>query len=787
MFKNYLKTAIRSFLRYKGYTFLNLSGLIVGITCSLLLLLWVQDEWNMDKFHEKDSQLYQMMRNIHLSDGQIYSITAVPQPTKELLESKYPEVDQVAMISYPYDELWSHEEIMFREEGRYVSPEFLEIFSFPLQVGDAASALKDIHSIVISEEMARKYYGDTEFSSILGKTITRNNSTLFTITGIMNPIPGSSSLQFDWLIPDTEFISRNSWVESWFNGGMQIVFTLVEGASIEEFNEKTEQEININTNYDADERLFAQSYSSRYLYGDYDAGRPSGGRIDYVRMMLIVAIFILVIACVNFMNLATARSSRRSLEIGVRKVMGARKNSLVTQFFVESLSLATFATALAVLITYLVLPGFNDLTGKSMLLQFQAAEFWIMVFALILFTGFVAGSYPALMLSSFKTTNSLKGAVNKGGRAALFRKGLVVFQFAISILLIVGTIAVYRQLDFVMSKDLGMNENNMVYIPLEGETYNKFDAYKNELSNLANVQSVTSISGNPLSYGRSTSGVQWEGRGEDEEVEINVMNVSDDFISTMQMEILDGRDFSPEYGTDTLNYLVNEEAARIMGMENPVGEPLSVWGVDGQIVGLVKDFHMSSLHEPIAPLVIRYDASSAFIAFIRIDNNTREALAGIESVTRNINPSFPFRYEFLDVEYAEAYRNEQTISSVANIFAIVAIFISCLGLFGLSSFSAEVRTKEIGIRKVHGASVTQLVLLLSREYALLILIAAIIAIPLGAYFVSGWLDNFTFRVDVGWTMYLISGLLALIIAAVTVSFKSFQAANTNPVNTLKEE
>ena len=566
-----------------------------------------------------------------------------------------------------------------------------------------------------------------------------------------------------------------------------MAFTLKEGADVVAFSKKVEQEINNHTNNTADERLFLQKFSDRYLHATFTNGVNTGGRIDYVRILLLVAIFILVIACINFMNLATARSSQRAKEIGLRKVLGARRGKLGVQFLTESLLISFVSVVLAVLLVYLLLPWFNQLTGKVMALDFTNPQFWIVLIGITVITGFLSGSYPALLLPSFEITSSLKGTLKHSIGSTFIRKGLVVFQFAISILLIIGTVVVYRQMNYIMNKNLGLDRENLVFIEMEGETAKRFESYKIELLKIPEVQNVTSTSGNPLSYGRSSSSPSWEGKDPDQAVEMNILMVSTDFIETMDMEMMYGRGFSLDYGTDSANFIINEEAARIMGFENPVGSSLSVWGMNGQIIGMLKNFHMSSMYEPIAPLVIRYDPQNTFVAFIRIRGNTQDALLAIEQVTTDFNPSFPFTHKFLDLEYEQSYKNEMTISTLSNIFAVIAIFISCLGLFGLSSFSAEQRTKEIGIRKVLGASVGKLVLLLSKDFTQLILLSFIIAAPVSYYLTSGWLDKFVYKTELGLNVFIISGIAAILIGGFTVSFKSFQAASANPVDTLKEE
>ena len=789
MLKNYVKVALRNFFRQKGYTIINVSGLTVGVACSLLILLWVNDEVSVDRFHANGDNLYKVMRNMYQSEREIITTNAVPQPVKILLDEEYPEVDKVSLVGWDIDFMFQRDKRIFREQGKYVSPEFLEIFSYPLLAGDPKTALDDPTSVLISERLAIKYFGPnwSYGSGIIGETIRIDNRKDFTIQGVFANPPSQSSINFDWLISAQEYIDRNSWVESWYNGGFRMVFTLVPGSDIDQFAKKIEQEVNIHTNNEGNEPLIVQKYGDQYLYGNFENGVNAGGRISYVKIMSIVAVFILVIACINFMNLATARSTHRAKEIGLRKVMGARKGSLGAQFLTESVLISFVSVSLSVLIVYLLLPWFNELTGKGIFIDFSKPMTWIITLGIALLTGVLSGSYPALLLPTFNAIAAMKGTLKHSILSIILRKGLVVFQFAISILLIIGTVTVYKQMRYILSKNLGLDKENLVFVEMEGETSARFDTYKNELLTIPDVKSVTSTSGNPISYGRSSSSPSWRGKDPDMTVEMNILTVSHDFTSTMGMEILSGRDFSPAYGTDTVNFLVNEEAARIMGFENPVGEVLSVWGAEGQIVGLVRDFHMSSMYNPIEPLIVRFGPSDTFLAFLRIQGDPGSALAGIEEVTKDFNPTFPFAYSFLDEEYAQSYRAEMTISTLGNIFSVVAIFISCLGLFGLSSFSTEQRTKEIGIRKVHGATTQRLIVMLSTDFTRLILLAFIIAAPI-AYWVSvDWLGQFAFKTSLGAGVFVLSGIVAFTIAALTVSFKSIQVALANPADTLKEE
>lgn len=783
MLSNYILVAVRNFQKYKGYSFVNILGLSTGIASSLLIFLWTSDEMGMDKFHNNDDRLHVVIRNMYLGNGDVQTTKGIPHPLAAVLQNEYPEVESLTTIGWELEYLFEQERKSTLEKGRYVNPEFFNVLAYRLVEGDRKTPFRDNNSIVLTERLAEKYFGT---KSALDQTIRVANTDL-KVTGIVANPGKNSSLQFDWLLPEALYISMNSWVEDWHNGSFSIVFTLREGTDASAFSKKFEQEINEHTNHEADERLSLQKYSDQYLYGTFVNGVNTGGRIDYVIMLTIVAIFTIVIACVNFMNLATARSVRRSQEIGLRKVMGAGRVGLGFQFLTEATVISFVSVAIAVVAAVLVLPYFNTLTGKSMTVDFTDPRILLAVVGVALTTGFLSGSYPALLLPSFRITNSLKGAIKHTASAKFFRKGLVVFQFGLSIVLLVGTLAVTRQMDFIFTKDVGLNKENVLFVDLRGETAKRFTTYREELLKIPGVSSVTSTSGNPLSYQRSSSGPVWEGKNPDEEVEINILTVGSDFRQTMKTRILQGRDFSDDLSTDSLNYLINEEAARLMGFADPIGKSLRVWGRSGQIIGVIRSFHMSSLYNPIAPLIIRYDPTGTSVAFIRIQGDVQETIQSVERVTKSFNPSRPFSYKFLDQEYEATYRSEQIIGLLVRLFAGLAIFISCLGLLGLCAFSAEQRKKELGIRKVHGASAPALVMLLSRDYGTLIVIAIAIASPLAWYLADQWLSRFTFRTSIGFGELALAGLITVVIAGVTVGVKSLQAALMNPVETLREQ
>ena len=789
MLKNFLIVAYRNALRYKGFTTLNLLGLMVGIASSILILLWINDEVSVDRFHENGDRIYQVFRNMQESTGEVRTTFSIPKPMADLMKNEYSEIDEVAQISWSINMDFEKAEDHSTERGFFATPNFLTLFSFDLLEGNKESALKDLNSILISRAVAEKYFGSSWREKALGNSLKIDGEREAQISGVFENPGRLSSLQFDWLLPAEYFISRNAWMNDWGNGSFRIYFTTHSEDQVAAVQERMYDEIITHAagqDNAGEEYLIAQKFQDHYLYSNFDNGVINGGRVDYVNILGVVAIFILVIAAINFMNLATARSGRRSKEVGLRKVMGARKSAIRTQFFFESIALSFIATLLSLLIVWFVLPYFNQLVDKELFLDFTDSMTWYFTLGLTLAIGLLSGLYPALLLPNFGIMRSLKGTLRQSTAAALFRKVLVVFQFGISTLLIIGTAIIYAQLQYVLDKDLGIDKENLVQVQIGSEFGDRLTTYRSELMKIPQVKAVTASSGNPISYGRSTSSARWEGMS-NEAYEINVLLTDEYFIETMGMEMKSGRSFDTQLA-DSTNFLINEVMADLMGFEDPLGKRLSFWGIDGRVVGVVKNFHMRDMRVSISPLIIScIDPAINDLALIRIQGDTNEALKSIESVTKTLNLSKDFDYEFLEDAYAESYTSEMTVSALARIFACISIFISCLGLFGLSAFTTEQRAKEIGIRKVHGASVKQIIVMLSKDYAMLMILAFLFSVPFGYYYAVQWLNDFEFRTTINPGLFVLAGTITFLIGALTVSFKSFLAAKMNPVETLKDE
>ncbi len=791
MIKNYLKIAYRNALRYKGFTALNLLGLIVGISTAILIFLWVDYERSVDKFHADGDRIYQLFRNMKQSSGTARTTFSIPKPAADLMLAEYPEVDQIALLSWSIEgDFAKSEQDILTYRGFFASPEFLSLFSFPLLEGDKSTALSGFDDILVSRTLAENLFGSSWKGKAIGSTIVVNE-TEQRISGVFENPPENSTLQFDWLSPAESFIALNDWVNDWGNGSFRVYFTLNDDAKASVVSDRILNVINENASGNdlaGDEQIILHKFEDYYLYSNFTNGVVDGGRITYVKLLSIVAVLILIIASVNFMNLSTARSGRRSKEIGLRKVMGSHRASISYQFLLESILLTFLAVLISVGIVLLLQSVFGEFVDKNLAIDFTSAETWVYLVSLTLTIGLLSGSYPALLLPTFSIINSLKGTIKQGSFSELVRKFLVVFQFGISVLLIIGITVVYQQLDYVLNKDLGLNKENLISIEISEDLAERYETVKNEISKIPNVSAVSFSAGNPLNYNRSTSTADWEGKDPGEGYEINILLTDDLFVSTTQAKILQGRDFSSQLN-DSTNFIINEVTAELMGFDDPIGKRLSFWGVQGRIIGVIKNYHMQDMYESISPLIISCIAPSvrSNVALVRVDGNPSDVLESVEELLISIDGGYEFSYEFVDQAYAENYETDFLISDLIKIFAGISIFLSCLGLFGLSAFTAEQRSKEIGIRKVHGASVKQLVFLLSKDYSKLMLIAFMLGVPFGYYFAQQWLNDFEFRTNINPLLFIVAGFFTFLVGAFTVSFKSLQAAKADPVDTLKDE
>jgi putative ABC transport system permease protein len=793
MFKNYLKIALRNILGRKGYSFINISGLAVGIAVCIFILLWVQDEMSYNRFHKDINHLY-LAATLHDHGTEKGISGGAPPAVGPALKKEYPEILNATRYTPPWAEfLVRCGDKSFTEGIGFADPEFYEMFSFPFIQGNPQSPYESTYSLVMTEKMATKYFGH---EPAVGKILTLDNQWEFKVTGVLKDIPKNSSLQFDLLAP-MEFMrekyKRPNILDTWYNCSFYNFALLADKVDLKQFNKKISNRIKAE---DASSIItpFLTSFKDLYLYGA--GGR--GGNIQEVRIFVIIAVLILLIACINFMNLTTARYATRAKEVGMRKVVGARRKDLISQFFGESILLSFIALIFAVILVELLLPVFNSLSNKTLNLDLSMAHpilWWIL--GITLLTGLVSGSYPALLLSSFRPIRVLRGMLAAGSKGSSFRHVLVVSQFSISIGLIIATFVVFNQLNFIKNKDLGLNKDQIVYLPIKGELENNYHLVKHDLLNHPNITNVTLTSNIPTGIYQNGDSWEWEGRDPNSNPLVTYLSVDSDFLETYQMKVSAGQFFHNKLPEKTEKVVINEEFARLMGKESPVGKLLRKKDSDtGEILrftimGVVKDFHYKPLDSEIGPIILFYEKSwwTKFRYFsLRIGSrDISRTLADIQGIVKKYNPAFPVEYRFLDEDYGLLYRYYERQGKIFNYFAFVAIFVSCLGLFGLASFVAERKTKEIGIRRALGASVLGIVGLLSKKFLRLVIIANVIAWPLAYYLMSKWLQDFAYRTDLGiWTFFL-AGFIAMVIALFSISYQSFRAAAATPVKALRYE
>lgn len=790
MIRNYLLVALRNLWKNKIFSVINIAGLALGMACSLLIMLWVMDERSMDKFNKNASQVYSIYERQYY-DNKIDAFHSTPGVLPDEIKRVMPQVQYSSGFAWNDESTFQYGEKIIKEKGNHAGADFFKIFSYKLLQGNAANALNTPVSIAVSRKMANDFFGSPQ--AAIGKTIRYQNSKNYTVSAVFEDPGENMSAKFDYLMSWQAFLEDNDWAKEWGNNGPQTIVMLKAGTDPVAFENKITKFLD---GYNKDQgkgfhiQLGMQRVDDMYLHSHFSpAGVLDGGRIEYVNLFSLVAVFILLIACINFMNLTTARSVKRAKEIGIRKVAGAIRFSLIRQFLGEAIFLTFLSVVLALLLVLILLPLFNGLTQKHISFPFSDGVFWLSIIVLTFITGLIAGSYPALFLSSFNPIIVIKGLPKFSSGVIWFRKGLVVFQFVLSIVLIIGTIVVSRQINYIQTKNLGYDRQNLIYIPLEGDLPKQYALLKQQALSMPGIQSITRISQTPTQIQNGTYGVDWDGKDANSKPMFTNAAIGYDFIKTMNIKLLQGRDFSKDFPTDSAGYILNEQALAKVGYKNPLGRRLKFWGKNGTIVGIVKDFHFNSLKVPVNALVMRLGETDGYgSALIKTQpGKTKEALSSIEKLCHQLNPKFPFTYQFSDEEYKKLYNDEQMVGKLADCFAFLAVFISCLGLLGLAMFTAEQRNKEIGIRKVLGASTGSLFGLLSKEFLQLVIAAFIIASPLAWYSMNKWLEEYSYRTTLTWWMFLVAGVAAIVITLLTVSFQAIKAAVANPIKSLRAE
>ena len=788
MFRRNLTLAFRRLTKYKRLTFINIFGLLVGITSSILILLWVQSEVRYDQFHDNIDQVYTIYKNSHYPNGDIETTTSQTARLKEALE-QFPEVEMVTRFTERAVQL-SFNDRIFKGNRLLVDPAFFQMFDHQLVLGDIETCLATGKEVVLTEAMAIKLFGRVD---VLGESLQQDNDVLLKVSGIVKDPPLNGRFRFDCLTSVDDWTKKQKWTQGWQNGAVEVYLKLKDQSASTLLDEKVRPLIKQNTKGRSISELFLFPFKDEYLNGKFKNGVSVGGRIAYVKLLTIAALFIVLVACINAVNLATADSFRRGREVGIRKVAGASKRSLVFQLMTESAIVVCSTIILSLILMEFLLPYFNELTGKQLFIDFQDPVFTLALIGMVLVITMFSGLYPAMLLSGFRTVSVLKGKMDAKGASGLgsyMRKGLVLFQFAVSGLLIFATITIHQQVGFIFNDDRNLERENMIVLQNDESLIERYDGFKEALLQNSSIEAVTCITELPSNVQMSSGDPTWEGKNPEMDiVDFKLLFTNFDFIETMNLQLVAGRDYSGELSTDSIHYIINEAAARVMGMEDPVGKKMAVWkGTDGYIIGVVRDFYLNSIHEEIAPLIIcNWKNYTDEILIRAAKGKTKEALTALEKTHAAFMPGFVFEYRFMDEAYELMYRNELMVRELVAYFGIVSILISCLGLFGLTSIQMERRIKEIGVRKVLGASVSNLLILFSRRSLVLPLIALLLVTPFAYWLMNDWLSTYAYRINIKVWMFVLVDVMALLIALLTVCFIAVRFARKNPVESLRYE
>ena len=791
MFKNYFKTTIRNLWKNKTYSFLNIAGLAIGIAAAALIFLWVEDEMTFNHHFANRDFIYRIMENHH-NEGKINTSGSTPGPMAQAVKSDIPGIKNSGRLSWTMDELMVLNDKSIKESGAYVDPSILSMFALTFRFGEPAEAFKDLQSVIISETVARKFFGN---ENPVGKTIKMDANQgysvdgLYTVTGVYRDFPQNSSYKFQWISPYAVFENKNDWMKPWDNNLTETLVELNPSVDPESINKKLVGYVAAKTGVpSADCILF--SMNDWNLRSQFTDGKPDGGNIKYVKLFSLIAAIILIIACINFMNLSTAQSEKRAREVGVRKVMGAGKNRLIVQFIGEALLMSFMAVILAVAIVYLVLPMYSNLVKKPLEINLFSMSHLGWLLAVGLVTGLIAGSYPAFYLSSFNPIKVLKGIKIKTGSGVIFiRKGLVISQFAVSIILIICTAIIYQQIQHIKQRDLGYDKDRLIIMDLQGDVKKHFSSVFAQLKATGLIENAAMSLHDPLHVYSYTDGFTWPGKDLNNKVTIHSNLVSPGYLSLLHMKLIEGRDFYQTPGVDSNHVIINEGMKKLMGKEGKPGGLISINSTNLQIAGIIKDIVYNDVYAAGSPLILICNPKPATVLTIRIKPNAdlTEALSKTEAIFKANNPAYPFEYKFLDEEFNQLFSTETLIGNLAGIFSVLAIFISCLGLFGLAAYTAERRRKEIGIRKVLGASAQGLAGLLSKEFLKLVAMSCIIAFPVSWWAMHNWLQDYQYRTTIHWWIFALAGVSSLAIALVTVSFQAIKVAIANPIRSLRTE
>jgi putative ABC transport system permease protein len=802
MIKSYFNIAWRNLVRDPKFSLLNLTGLASGLATVLLIFLWVNDERNIDKFNRNDSQLFQVLKTAPNADGSISVMKHTQGLLAKSMAADFPEIEYAVSVRKEEEKgILSAGDKHIKANWEFVDKDFLHVFSYVILEGDSNNFLPDKYSVLLSDKLALKLFHTTD--NLVGKTVAwdvkEEFKGLYKIAGIFKSPPANATDQFDILFPYSLFVEKEIGgmgdVSFWGSNMSQTYIRLKKGTEITRFNSRirdyTKSKIKVLykdqelAKWEGD--LFVQHYSDRYLYGRYENGVQAGGRIEYVRLFTIIAIFILVIACINFMNLTTAKASRRFKEVGIRKVVGAGRGTLILQYMGEALLMSFLSLGLAALFVWLLLPAFREITGKQLPLYLDA-KLIFSVWLITCLTGLFAGSYPAIYLSGFRPALVLKGRLISPVGESWIRKGLVVFQFTISAILIISVLVIYGQMHLIQTKNLGYQKDNIVWFSNEGNPGQTRSGILNEIRKLPGVLYAAGMEGDMLgNAGHSGGGISWEGKDPGLGIEYYGIGAGYDLTEMLGLRMKLGRSFSRSYGNDSSKVIFNEAAIQAMGIKEPVGKTVSLWGEKKQIIGIVADFHFESLYKKVGPLFFYYTQNNNRVLVKIKAGREKETLAKLDQLYKTYNQGLPFEYRFLDEDYEALYASEQRVSVLSRYFAGMAIIISCLGLFGLAAFTVQKRQKEISIRKVVGASANHIALLLSKEFLKLVLVSLLLAFPIAWWVMGSWLRGFAYRVHLGAGVFLITGFSVLFITIITVGTQALKSAYANPAKSIRAE
>ena len=790
MIRNNIKLMWRSLLKNRAYGFLNIFGLAIGIACAALIFLWVEDEINFDAVNVKKERLYLVLEN-QKYDTYVFTESSTPGLMGPAMKAELPGVANTCRTTEGATSfLFAVGDRSFFASGKYADPSIFNMFTLQFLQGSAATAFLQLHSLVITQKTAKKFFGNDQ--NIIGKSIRVDNKHDYVVSGVLKDIPANSSLQFEWLMPYQIFFDENPWITNWGNQGTTTYAELKPGIDPETVNKQLYNYIQ-KREPTALGHSFLFAMNDWHLYDDFKDGKQTGGgQIEYVHLFTIIAWIILFIACINFMNLATARSEKRAREVGVRKVLGAGKKLLIGQFIGEALFMAFVAAFIAMVLVELVLPVFNTLVQKQLIIDLGNPAHIIVLLLITIVCGLVAGSYPALYLSSFNPVTVLKGGRLKSNGATFIRKGLVVLQFTVSIVLIISTIIVYQQIQHVKSRQLGFNKNNLMEMPMQGNMAQNYNLIKQDLLSTGYITNVALADHGIIYGGNNTSEMTWDGKPANSKVLISQRYVTPEFMETSGLKVLDGRNLTVTDTARPIRLMITKSLEKLMGKGSAVGKTLRREGDTARatIVGVVNDYVYGNMYgKPDPVMFICASPNQASVMYVRMKpgSDVEKVLTGMQNVMKKDNPAYPFDYRFVDDQFNQKFLSEALVSKLARVFASLAIIISCLGLFGLASYTAERRTKEIGIRKVLGASISGLAGLLSGDFLKLVILSCIVAFPLAYWAMQNWLKNYQYHIDINWWVFIVAGVVAVLIALVTVSFQSIKAALANPVKSLRSE